>query len=104
MHRTGTSRKDRKPPNHYDVFLERRAAKQLQRLDESSKRRMIEALRELSERGLAARLDLKKLKGYESQYRLRVGSYRILFEFQKPRTIIVYAILPRKTAYRNIEK
>ena len=99
MHRTGSSRRD-----HYEVLLEKRAAKQLERLDKSSKRRIIEALRDLRERGLAARLDLKKLKGYKNHYRLRVGSYRVLFEFQKPRTFIVYAILPRKVAYRKIEK
>lgn len=104
MYRTDSSREGRKLLDHYEVLLERRAAKQLERLDKFSKRRIIEALRVLRERGLAARLDLKKLKGYKNHYRLRVGSYRVLFEFQKPRTLIVYAVLPRRTAYRNIEK
>jgi len=104
MDGTTVSQEGGKPPNRYEVLLEKRAAKQLKRLDQSSKRRIIEALIELREKGLAARLDLKKLKGYESQYRVRVGSYRILFEFQKPRTLIVYAILRRRTAYRNIER
>ena len=104
MKGTIISQKGGKPPNRYEVLLEKRAVKQLKRLDQSSKRRMIKALIELSEKGLAARLDLKKLKGYKSQYRVRVGSYRILFEFQKPRSLIVYAILRRRTAYRNIEK
>jgi len=36
---------------------------------------------------------LKPLEG------LRVGSYRILFELERPCRIIVYAILPRKQAY-----
>ena len=44
------------------------------------------------------RLDIKKLRGCKNHYRLRVGNYRILFELERPRRIIVYAILPRKQA------
>ncbi|MGC8998728.1 MAG: type II toxin-antitoxin system RelE family toxin [Candidatus Bathyarchaeia archaeon] len=40
-----------------------------------------------------------KLRGYKNHYRFRVGKYRILFELEAERTIIVYAVLPRKTAY-----
>ncbi|MDI9642680.1 MAG: type II toxin-antitoxin system RelE/ParE family toxin [Archaeoglobales archaeon] len=29
------------------------------------------------------RLDVKKLKGFEKTYRLRVGDYRVIFEFEK---------------------
>jgi len=104
MNRTTDSRKSGTFLDLYEVLLERSAVKQLEELDKSSKQRIIEALRVLREVGLAARLDIKKLKGYKNYYRLRVGSYRVLFEFQKPRTFIVYAILPRKVAYRKIEK
>jgi len=101
MYRTGDSRKIEDSSNSYKILLERKAVKQLQRLDKSAKTRIIKALRDLKERGLAPSLDLKKMKGYRNHYRLRVGSYRVLFELQKPRTIKIYAVLPRKSAYRK---
>jgi mRNA interferase RelE/StbE len=43
--------------------------------------------------------DVKKLKGSRSEYRLRVGSYRVLFELEGKR-IVVYSIGPRKNIYQ----
>ena len=43
--------------------------------------------------------DLKKLKGSKNEYRLRVGTYRILFELEGKR-IVVYTIGPRKDIYQ----
>jgi len=86
---------------HYRIFLERRAQRQLEKLDEETKARITEALYVLGDIGFSARLDIKKLQGYKDQYRLRVGKYRILFELQPGKTIIVYAILPRRRAYRS---
>jgi len=60
---------------------------------------VLEALTTLRDYGFTPRLDVKKLRGYRNHYRLRVGEYRILFELEKQRKAIVYAILPRKQAY-----
>ena len=35
------------------------------------------------------RLDVKKLKGYESRYRLRIGNYRILYEIYDEILVVV---------------
>jgi mRNA interferase RelE/StbE len=43
--------------------------------------------------------DVKKLKGSRSQYRLRVGDYRVLFELEG-RNVMVYAVGARKDIYR----
>jgi mRNA interferase RelE/StbE len=43
--------------------------------------------------------DVKKLKGSRSQYRLRVGDYRVLFELEG-RNVTVYAVGARKDIYR----
>jgi mRNA-degrading endonuclease RelE of RelBE toxin-antitoxin system len=43
--------------------------------------------------------NLKKLKGYENAYRIRVGDYRIGFIFDG-KTIIFYRVLHRKDIYR----
>lgn len=85
----------------YKVFLEKRAQRQLERLDEKTRSRVVEALRLLGDRGFSARLDLKKLRGYRGQYRLRVGRHRVLFELQPEKTIIVHAILPRSRTYQS---
>jgi mRNA interferase RelE/StbE len=37
--------------------------------------------------GLLPELNVKKLKGYKDQYRLRVGEFRVLFELQPEHTI-----------------
>ncbi|MCC7559393.1 MAG: type II toxin-antitoxin system RelE/ParE family toxin [Methanobacterium sp.] len=50
--------------------------------------------------GFLPDLDIKKLKGYSNHYRLRIGKYRVLFQLQKDHVIIIYAILPRKKAYK----
>lgn len=73
----------------YEILLERRAIKQLEKINENIKRRILNVLRGLRDRGFSQTLDIKKLKGYKAHYRLRVDEYRILFEFRRPRTIIV---------------
>lgn len=69
------------------------------------------SLRELSEdtrREIGYRLhllqqdfsgDVKKLKGSKKEYRLRVGSHRVLFELDGKR-IVVYRLGQRKDIYR----
>ncbi|MHB8568406.1 MAG: type II toxin-antitoxin system RelE family toxin [Nitrososphaerales archaeon] len=63
----------------YRVLLEKRAVKQLQSLDGETRPRVTSALQALGE-GFSARLDVKKLRGMNNRYRVRVGDYRILFE------------------------
>ncbi len=84
----------------YEVYLTRKAWKDLDELDPQTRKRIIDALVTLRDYGFTPRLDIKKLRGYRNHYRLRVGEYRILFELEKPRRIVVYAILPREQAYR----
>ncbi len=49
------------------------------------------------------REDIKKIKGIENTYRMRVGKYRILFEVDYANdTIMVFNISYRDKAYRGI--
>ncbi len=82
----------------FNVFIERKALKQLEGLEEEIKAMIEEKLRELK-RGFSPRLDIKKLSGYKNHYRLRAGKFRILFEIESG-NIIVYSILSRRKAYR----
>ena len=45
--------------------------------------------------------DVKKLKGYEVYYRLRVGDLRVLFTIEND-IITITDILPRGQAYKRI--
>jgi mRNA interferase RelE/StbE len=82
------------------VFLEGKAEKQLRKLAREDRERISGRIQRLKE-GLLPELDVKKLKGYKDQYRLRVGEFRVLFELQPEHTIVVYTVLPRKKAYQK---
>lgn len=45
--------------------------------------------------------DIKKLKGLENEYRLRVGDLRVLFSIESD-IIVVNNILPRGQAYKRL--
>ena len=46
--------------------------------------------------------DVKKLKGIQAEYRLRVGALRVRFTIDgKARTLTVLRVLPRSEAYRD---
>ena len=77
------------------VVLENTAAKKLERTNEPLKSRIIEGLSGLNEEPPQG--DIKKLQG-RNDYRLRVGSYRVLFRIEN-NTVIVTNIAPRGQAY-----
>jgi len=46
-------------------------------------------------------LDIRKLKGRENVFGIRIGKYRIFFKlYKEEKKIIVFSILPRKKAYK----
>jgi len=85
----------------YYIFLTKKVVKELKKLPKREKKRILDNLKLLRDFGFTSKLDIKKLKGYKDSYRLRIGKYRILFELEKPNTIIVYSILHRRKAYKR---
>ena len=79
----------------YLVELMPKAIKDLKALPKSDAKKVVEKIRGL-EAGLNG--DIKKLTNFSPEYRLRVGSYRVLFEIEEQR-ILVYRIKHRKEAY-----
>lgn len=79
----------------YTVELKPRALKDLKGLPQTDQRRLTQKL-ELLETDLQG--DVKKLTDFSPEYRLRVGSWRALFEIEGDR-IVVYRILHRSRAY-----
>ncbi|AUB59865.1 hypothetical protein BK009_03750 [Methanobacterium subterraneum] len=83
----------------YKVFLDRKALKNLEDIESDISDSIMNRIIKLKD-GFLPDLDIKKLKGYSNHYRLRIGKYRVLFQLQKDHVIIIYAILPRKKAYK----
>ena len=71
------------------------ASKHINQLDKLTKKRIREAIVKLPTG------DIRKLVGYKTDYRLRVGDYRVLFsrEFD---IITIKDVLPRGEAYKRL--
>ena len=79
----------------YRIFITDEARSQLRSLPKEQRRNIGFRLDLLLD-DLAG--DVKKLSGKEAKYRLRVGSYRILFALDRD-MLIVYSVKDRKEAY-----
>ncbi len=71
------------------------AIKHIEDLDRISKQRIKTAIERLPFG------DIKKLKGYQNDYRLRVGNFRVLFSLEDD-IITVKDVLPRGQAYKRV--
>jgi len=83
--------------DRWAVEFERRAEKDLERLDPQVKQRVLSAIGRLADDPRSA--DLRRLKG-RAESHLRVGDWRVITELDIPaRVIIILRILPRRRAY-----
>jgi mRNA interferase RelE/StbE len=83
----------------WGVEFERRAEKDLERLDPQVKQRVLSAIGRLAEDPRSA--DLRRLKG-RPESRLRVGDWRVIVGLDvAARAIVVQRILPRGRAYER---
>lgn len=81
----------------YDVTYEKQCVKYLKRLDKNTQIRILQAINRLP---LG---DVKKLQGNTQNYRLRVGSYRIIFSKDDEKfVILILEVLPRGGAYNRL--
>ena len=83
----------------HPVFVEAKARKQFRKIPTAAQGRILEILERLEREGLSARIDVKKLRGYQRHYRVRSGDYRIRFELSADQAIVVYSISQREKAY-----
>jgi mRNA interferase RelE/StbE len=84
----------------YTLLIRPQAKKKLQSLPRPDRFRIAEKLQQLGSNPDDAALDVKKLAG-EPYFRLRVGSWRVIFERQDVvRIIAVEKIKPRGDAYK----
>lgn len=83
----------------YRIEIKRSAAKELQKIRQKDRERIIERIRALS--GDPRPPQAKKLSG-EEKYRVRQGDYRILYQVHDEIvTVVVVRIAHRREAYKN---
>ena len=69
--------------NNYTINLTKKAEKFIEKQDKDTQKRIIRAIIELPEG------DVKKLKGMNEVYRLRIGDFRVIFEKNDKELIII---------------
>ncbi|EPD68532.1 type II toxin-antitoxin system RelE family toxin [Corynebacterium pyruviciproducens] len=82
----------------YHIIYKGSAAKELRKLDKEAQRRLLMAIETL---GITPRPDgVKKLKARFNQYRIRVGSYRVVYEIRDEQLLVlVLRVAHRRDVY-----
>ena len=84
----------------YQIVFGKKAQKQLEALDGKSQQTLLKKLKTLVDQDHC--LDVKKLHGYDTLYRIKVGDYRIVYEpLHKIITIHVIFVGQRKKVYQE---
>ena len=84
----------------YEVYLERRAEKDLRRLPKEEFRKVISVIKSLAENPRPP--GCRKITGSERDWRVRVGKYRILYEIDDDaKAVRVMRVRHRREAYRQ---
>ncbi len=84
----------------YAVLIPKPVQKQLDNLPEDVRSRIVEKVVLLAEEPRP--LGVKKLKGFENEYRVRVGDYRVRYEVNdETSTVIVLHCKHRRDIYRK---
>ncbi|NJF24769.1 type II toxin-antitoxin system RelE/ParE family toxin [Thermococcus sp. Bubb.Bath] len=81
------------------VLISKKALKELSSLPETERKLLKDRISKLTFFPLA-RLDVQKIKGYANVYRLRVGEYRVIFEYNKnEHAVKVLKVRKRENVY-----
>ena len=86
----------------YQVKFTKSARKEFQRLPDRIQGRVVEALSFLAEHPYTELLQIKKLRGVDELYRIRIGDYRLVYIIEIDELIvIVIKIGHRREIYRR---
>ena len=78
------------------IEYSKQAVKDISRLDSITKVRIKKGIEGIPKG------DIKKLRGHNELYRLRVGFWRILFTYPNNKTVLIEEISPRGEAYKGV--
>jgi mRNA interferase RelE/StbE len=83
----------------YRIVVKPSVGKDLKPIPQKTRQRIIATIESLGSDPLP--VGVKKLEGSERTYRVRVGDYRIIYEFEKTaKTITIQYVRHRSIAYR----
>ena len=83
----------------YEIYLERGAERDLKRLSAHDFRRIITLIKALAENPRPS--GCRKITGSKSDWRLRIGEHRIIYEIdERPKAIRILRVRHRREAYR----
>ena len=83
----------------YKIEIVKSADKESQKIEKKFLRRIVASIKTLEEDPFS--FHSKKLVGSDSNYRLRVGQYRVLYEVNvKNKIITIFRIRHRKDSYK----
>ena len=86
----------------FRVFISRRAERDFRSVPKREHSGIFGAVESLKTTYFPDNHDVKKLKGRDNSYRIRVGDWRIIYRVNfDTKEIVVGAILPRKFAYKK---
>jgi len=87
----------------FSVTIKRKALRKLAKLDEKRRKTIKDIVLILKSDPIPFRkVDVCRLKGYDSVYRIRVGDLRIVYGvLWARRTIVIQYVGPREKAYRK---
>lgn len=84
----------------YQIEWKRSALRELKRIDRQVVPHIVTAVESLSSRPLPD--GVRKLQGSQRTYRLRVGTYRVIYELIESRLLVeIVRVRHRKDAYRG---
>jgi mRNA interferase RelE/StbE len=73
--------------NSKRIQIEKKARKFIDKQPLEQKKRLLKAIKGLPDNG-----DIKKMRGFESLYRLRVGDYRVLYSIDNNGEYIIIVV------------
>ncbi|MEC4684511.1 MAG: type II toxin-antitoxin system RelE/ParE family toxin [Nitrospirota bacterium] len=84
----------------YEVQWKHSAEKDLRSIDKQYIPRILEAIESLFDNPFTSQY--RKLQGAESSYRIRVGDYRVIYQVDtEKKLIVIYHVRHRKDIYRK---
>lgn len=83
----------------YEVLLERRAERDLKRLEAKDFHRIIREIKALAENPRPP--GCRKITGSEHDWRIRIGAYRVIYEIdENARAVRIMRVRHRREVYR----
>jgi mRNA interferase RelE/StbE len=87
---------------NYEVRFYKDAIKSIKNLDTPTRNRILDHIKILSENPRNPELDIKKMQGLEDRFRLRIGSYRIIYSvFNDQLIIVIIKVGTRGDVYKS---